>query len=73
MKLEFSEQIFENSWNVKFHENPSSESYVVPHRQIDKDGWTDRQAGRHTDITKLLVTFPNFADVPNNNLSRDCS
>ena len=33
------------------------------------DGWTDGQADRQTqtDITKLIVTFHNFADVPNDN------
>jgi len=45
MKLEFSRQSFEKSSNIKFHENPSGESGVVPR------GWTD---GR-TDITKLTV------------------
>jgi hypothetical protein len=29
MKLEFPQQIFEESWNIKFHENPSSASPVV--------------------------------------------
>jgi hypothetical protein len=30
MELEFSVQIFEKSPNIKFHQNPSSESRVVP-------------------------------------------
>jgi len=30
MKLEFSQQMFEKASNIKFHENPSSESRVVP-------------------------------------------
>jgi len=29
MKLEFARQIFEKYSNIKFHENPSSESRVV--------------------------------------------
>jgi len=29
MKLEFSQQIFGKSTNIKFHENPSNESRVV--------------------------------------------
>ena len=37
MKLEFSLQIFEKSSNMKFHENPSSGSRVVP------CGWTEKQ------------------------------
>ena len=40
MKLEFCRQIFEKSWNVKFHENLSSKSRPVP----CGDGETDRQA-----------------------------
>jgi hypothetical protein len=43
MKLEFSRQIFEKYSNIKFHENPSSGSRVVPR-------------GR-TDMTKLIVAF----------------
>jgi hypothetical protein len=50
MKLEFSRRIFEKSTNTKFHENPSSGSRVVP-------------CGRK-DMTKLIVTFRNFANVP---------
>jgi hypothetical protein len=38
MKLEFSWQILEKSSAIKFHENPSSESRIVPfgHRQISR-------------------------------------
>jgi hypothetical protein len=56
MKLEFSRQIFEKVANVKFHQNPSSGSRVVP------CGYTD---GR-TDMTKLIVAIRNFANVPKN-------
>jgi len=52
MKLEFSRKIFEKFSNIKFHENPSSGSWVVP-------------SGR-TDMTKLIVAFCNFANAPNN-------
>ena len=41
MKLEFSVQIFEKSWNVKFHGNPSSGSRVVPCGKAEV--WTDGQ------------------------------
>ena len=44
--LEFSGQIFEKSTNIKFHENPSSESRVVP--------------GGRPDMTKLIVAFHSF-------------
>jgi len=40
MKLEVSRQILEKSANIKFHENPSSGSRVVP------GGRTDRQTSR---------------------------
>jgi hypothetical protein len=36
MKLEFSEQIFEKYSNIKFHENPSRRSRVVPGGQTDR-------------------------------------
>ena len=39
-------------WNVKFHENPSSGSRVVPCEQ--------------TNTTKLTVAFRSFANAPNN-------
>jgi len=38
MKLEFSKQIFETSTNIKFHENPSSGSRVVPCGRADRHG-----------------------------------
>jgi hypothetical protein len=50
MKFEFSRQIFEKYSNIKFYENPSSESRVV------RCGQTDRQ----TYMTKLIVTFRSF-------------
>jgi hypothetical protein len=51
MKLKFPWQIFEKYWNIKIHENPSSESRLfIAHR---------RTAGQ-TDVTKLIVTFRNF-------------
>jgi len=54
MKLEFSRHIFEKSSNIKFHENPSSGSRVVP---------CGRAYGR-TDMTKISVAFRNFAKTP---------
>jgi hypothetical protein len=49
--------IFEKYSNVKFRENPSSWSPVVP------CGWAK---GRQTDMTKLKVAFRNFANAPKN-------
>ena len=54
MKLDFSLLIFEKSSNIKFNENPSSGSRVVPW-----DGQTDRQ----TEMTKLIFAFCNFANA----------
>ena len=51
MKLEFSRQIFEKSSNVKFHQNLSSGSPVVPYRQTDM---------------KPTLSFGNFAKAPKN-------
>ena len=55
MKLEFSRQLFEKYINIKFHENPSNESRVVP------CGWMDGH-----DMMNLTVAFRNFANAPKN-------
>ena len=53
MRLKFSRQIFEKSATIKFYQNPSSGSRVVP-------CWhTDGQK----DITQLTVAFRNFANA----------
>jgi hypothetical protein len=44
MKFEFHKQFFEKCSNIKFHENPSSRSRVVPSGQMD--GRKDRQTLR---------------------------
>jgi len=54
MKLEFSRQIFGKYSNIKFHENPSSESRVVPCGRAD---------GR-TYVTNLIIAFRNLANSP---------
>jgi hypothetical protein len=56
VKLEYSRQILQKYSNIKFHENPFSGSRVVP------CGRTDGK----TDMTKLIVTFCNFASAPKN-------
>ena len=48
MKFTFSQQVFEKYSKIKFHENPSSGSQVVPR-------------GR-TEMTKLKVAFLNFVN-----------
>ena len=57
MKLEFSREIFGKGLNIKFYQNPSSRSRVVP------CGLTRRTDGQ-TDISKLTVVFCNFANTP---------
>ena len=54
MKLEFSEHIFEKPTNIKFYENPSSGSGVVPCGRTARRKYT----------TKLIVAFGNFANAP---------
>jgi hypothetical protein len=58
MKLEFSIHIFEKSSNVKFHENPSSGSQVVP------CGRMDEQTDRHNE--ELIAAFRNFVNAVKN-------
>jgi hypothetical protein len=50
MKIDLSRQIFEKCLKMKFNENPSIGSPIVP-------------SGR-TDMTKLIVAFRNFVDAP---------
>jgi len=54
VKLDFSRQIFEKYSNIKFNENPSGGSRVVP------CGLTDAQ----TDATMLTFALGNFANAP---------
>jgi hypothetical protein len=50
MKLEFSQQIFKKASSIKFHENLSSRSLVIPCR------WTD--------MMKLIAPFCHFVNAP---------
>ena len=52
MKLEFSRPVFKQYINIKFHENPSSGSRVVPCER--------------TDMMKLIIAFRNLAKAPKN-------
>jgi hypothetical protein len=58
MRLVFSRDIFVKILNVKFLENPSSGSQVVPFER------PDRQTDRWTHTTKLIFTFRNFVNQP---------
>jgi len=65
MKIEFSLNILENYSNIKFHEKTFIGSRVV------SCGPTNGQTDRETDMTKLIVDFRNFANVPNNCLQSE--
>jgi hypothetical protein len=56
MKHEFSGQIIEKYTNIRSHEILFSESRVIPCGEVDG----------HTDMTKLIVAFRNFANAPKN-------
>jgi len=56
MKLEVFQQIFEKCSNMKYNENPSSGSRVVPCEWADGQ-MKHRQAGRQTDMTKPFTIF----------------
>jgi hypothetical protein len=58
VELEFSGQIFEKYSNIKFHENSSSGSRVVPCRRMY------RQTEGLTDLRKLIIAFRDFAKAP---------
>ena len=53
MILEFSGQVFEKYSNIKYYEN----------RPVGAELF---HADRRTDMTKLIVVFFKFANVPNN-------
>jgi hypothetical protein len=56
MKFEFSRQIFEKSWNIKFHENPLWEP----------------SCSMRTDVTKLTVASCYLANAPKTYLLHFC-
>jgi len=53
MKLEFSQQIFEKRSNIS----------PVGAKLFHTDRQTDSQTDGQTDITKLIITFHNFANM----------
>jgi len=54
MKIEYSLRSLKKYSKIKFRENPSSGSRVVP------CGRAGGRAGGRTDMTKLIVAFRNF-------------
>jgi hypothetical protein len=61
MRLEFSQQIFEKTSSIKFHENPQSGSQVFPRGQTG--GQKYEETDGQTYLTKLIVAFRNFANA----------
>jgi len=57
MKLEFSRQIFDKDTHIPYF----IKILPVGTELFHADRGTDRQ----TDMTKLIVAFPNFANSPN--------
>jgi hypothetical protein len=64
MKFEFSQQIFEKSLNIKFYENPSSGSGIVPCGQTDEE--RDRVEDKETNMTGAIVVFCSFSNSSKN-------
>jgi len=60
IELEISRQMLKKYTNMNWHINPSSGSRGFPGEQTE--GETDRRTG----MTKLIVAFCNFANVPRN-------
>jgi hypothetical protein len=62
-KLEFYRQVSKKYSNIKFHENASSCSRVVPCGRTEErmEGRKGRQAGRQAGVTKQIATFRSFA------------
>jgi hypothetical protein len=63
-QLEFSQKIFEIYSNMKFHENPNSGVRIVTCGRTDRR--TEKRTDGQTYMTKLIVTFRNFANAPKN-------
>jgi hypothetical protein len=57
MKLEFSRHIFEKYSNIKFHENPSSGSRIIPCGQTDGHDEADNRFSEiYERAQKLYLT-----------------
>ena len=56
--IEFSLQFFEKYSHMTLHRHPSRGSWVFP------CGRTNGRTNRQSDMTKLIVTFHNFANAP---------
>jgi hypothetical protein len=71
IQLEFSWQVFEKYYNIEFHENPSSGSWVCSTRT---DGQTDRHNeanSRFSQCCERAKNFPCYILVPKADLCHD--
>jgi hypothetical protein len=78
MKLEFSRQIFEKSWNIKFDKNPSSGSRVAPCGRKDRQTWrtevrlyTWNNALHPPPLKVVLFSKHRTGYIPNTFISRN--
>ena len=73
MKLEFSRQMFEKYSNIKFHENLSSGSRVVPaDAHTDTDRQTDRQDEANCRCSQFCERAYNFIAPMILTMGSDC-
>ena len=57
MKFVSSQQIFEKGSSIKFHQNPSSGSRVIPCEQTDR--WTDVRTDGQDEANSRFLQFSN--------------
>jgi hypothetical protein len=69
MKLEYSRQIFEKYANIKFHENPSSWSRVVPCGETDRHDEANSRFSQFCERVPISTIGMNFDEIENNKIS----
>jgi hypothetical protein len=57
MKIEFSREILEKYSNIKFHENPSSASRVVPCGRTDRHDEPNTHFSQFFESAQLMFTL----------------
>jgi hypothetical protein len=62
MKLEFSRQIFEKYSDIKFNDNPSSWSRVVPCGQTDRHEEANSHLSQFSESAKKMRAVDYLAD-----------
>ena len=62
MKLKFSREIYEEASNMKFNENTSTWSWVVPF--LPTEIQADRQKEGQADMAKLIFAFCSYVNAP---------